>query len=153
LLDRADLTAAELRVPLTQPGAYFWRVASTLSDGDKGPFGDAQTFELRPNPEPPKGGVAADGKSLVLSWSGRPEDRQQVQLARDVGFKQVVSQAELRQAQWQVPTPDVPGRYYFRYRSVEPDGYVTPYSSTLAIELPRDWRQMLLLGLPLLLLL
>jgi hypothetical protein len=149
VFDRADLTAAEMRVPLTEPGAYYWRTASIKRDGDVGPFGDAQAFELRPNPEPPKGGIAADGKSLVLSWSARAEDRQQVQLARDSGFKNIVSEAELRQAEWKVPTPDVPGRYYFRYRSIEPDGYVTPYSSTLTIELPRDWRQFLFLGLPL----
>jgi hypothetical protein len=153
LFDRSDFTAAEHRLPLTQPGTYYWRLASLLQNGDKGPFGDAQTFELRPNPEPPKGGMAADGKSLVLSWSGRAEDRQQVQLARDAGFHQIVSEAQLRKAEWSVPTPDLPGRYYFRYRSVEPDGYVTPYSSTLAIDLPRDWRQLWFLGIPLLFLL
>ena len=44
------------------------------------------------------------------------------------------------------------GRYYFRYRSVEPDGYVSPYSESLMIDVPRDW-SMLLLLLPVLLLL
>ena len=44
------------------------------------------------------------------------------------------------------------GRYYFRYRSVEPDGFVSPYSETLMVDVPRDWSGLGLL-LPLLLLL
>jgi len=35
--------------------------------------------------------------------------------------------------------PSRGGRYYFRYRSVESDGYVSPYSETLLIDVPRDW--------------
>ena len=50
-----------------------------------------------------------------------------------------------------MPVPSKPGTYYFRYRSVEPDGFVTPYSSTLKIEVPFDKRWLLLLA-PLLLL-
>jgi len=42
-------------------------------------------------------------------------------------------------------TPSRGGRYYFRYRSLEPDGYVTPYSETLIVDVPRDWRVWLLL--------
>ena len=35
--------------------------------------------------------------------------------------------------------PSRSGTYFFRYRSVEPDGFTSPYSSTLSIEVPRDW--------------
>ena len=51
-----------------------------------------------------------------------------------------------------LPPPSAGGTYFFRYRSVEPDGYVSPYSSTLKIEVPRDWKLLWLLA-PLLLLL
>ena len=152
LIDRSDLDGGEARAELPAPGTYFWRVASVKADGDHGPFGDAQRFELRPNPEPPKGGLGADGKSIVLSWPGRPEDRQQVELARDPAFTDIVARAELPSAEWSVPTPSRSGTYYFRYRSVEPDGYVSPYSSTLSIEVPRDWTRLWPLA-PLLLLL
>ena len=121
-------------------------MASTRADGDKGPFGDAQRFELRPLPEPPQGGMAEDGKSLTLAWGGRPEDMQHVELARDPQFKEIVAQADLNQPQWTLPRPSQGGTYYFRYRSTEPDGFVGPYSSPLVIEVPRDWRFLWLLA-------
>ena len=148
---RDDLADAALRADLATPGTYFWRLASIRASGDHGPFGDPQRFELRPLPEPPSAGRSADGNSLIFKWGGRAEDRQQVQLARDPAFTQIVSQDELGATEWVLPLPSRGGRYYFRYRSVEPDGFVSPYSTTAMIDLPRDWTGLLLL-LPLLLL-
>ena len=150
--EREGIDSTRLTLDLGGAGIYFWRLASTRADGDKGPFGDAQRFELRPLPEPPKGGLDGDGKSLTLAWSGRPEDTQHVELARDPAFKEIVAQADLSAPEWTVPRPSSSGTYYFRYRSIEPDGFVGPYSSTLLIEVPRDWRYLWLLS-PLLLLL
>ena len=149
LLDRDNIEGAVASTSFDTAGLYHWRLASVRADGDHGPFGDAQRFELRPLPEPPKGGPAADGKTLVFNWSGRLEDRQQVQLARDEAFTQIVAQDELKSAEWVLPTPGLGGKYFFRYRSIEPDGFVSPYSSTLSIEVPRDWTPLWLL-LPLL---
>ena len=149
VLERDKLSDARLSAPFDAAGVYHWRLASLRPNGERGPYGDAQRFELRPLPEPPKGGPAADGKSLVFNWSGRPEDRQQVQLARDVNFTEIVAQDELKSPEWVLPTPSRGGKYFFRYRSVEPDGFTSPYSSTLSIEVPRDWAPLWLL-LPLL---
>ena len=149
LLERDNLSDASLNAPFDAPGVYHWRLASLKPNGERGPYGDSQRFELRPLPEPPKGGPAADGKTLVFSWGGRPEDRQQVQLARDQNFNEIVAQDELTSAEWVLPTPRRSGSYFFRYRSVEPDGFTSPYSSTLSIEVPRDWTPLWLL-LPLL---
>jgi hypothetical protein len=146
-LDNLDASAAKAEI--AAPGTYHWRLASIRPDGDHGPFGDPQSFELRPLPEPPAGGPSADGTSLVFQWSGRAEDRQQVELARDADFKEIVEQAELKETQWTLPKPNRGGRYYFRYRSVEPDGFVSPYSPKLIVDLPRDWSGLGLL-LPLL---
>lgn len=143
--EREGLEGASLTLDLGGPGVYHWRLASTRADGDRGPFGDAQRFELRPLPEPPKGGMADDGKSLTLAWGGRPEDTQHVELARDPQFTQIVAQADLSTPEWTLPRPPDSGTYYFRYRSIEPDGFVGPYSSPLVIEVPRDWRYLWLL--------
>lgn len=150
VLQRDGVGGTRESAAIPAAGTYFWRLASTRADGDRGPFGDAQRFELRPDPEPPKGGVAPDGKSLTLAWSGRPEDTQHVELARDPQFREIVVQADLSEPQWSLPTPSPGGTYYFRYRSIEADGYAGPYSSPLVIEVPRDRRWMLLLLLPLL---
>ncbi len=150
--EREGLEGTSLTLELPGAGVYHWRLASTRADGDKGPFGDALRFELRPLPQPPQGGLSGDGKSLTLSWSGRPQDTQHVELARDPQFTQIVAQADLNAPEWILPRPSQPGTYFFRYRSIEPDGFVGPYSSPLVIEVPRDWRYLWLLT-PLLLLL
>ena len=150
VLERDGLTASRESMTLSEPGIYFWRLGSVRADGDRGPFGDPQRFELRALPEPPQGGVADDGKSLRLAWSGRAEDKQEVELARDPQFNEIVARATLERPQWDLPTPSSGGTYYFRYRSIEPDGFVTPYSATLTIDVPRDWRWLWLLA-PLLL--
>jgi len=142
---REGLTGTRETLEVGGPGTYHWRIASTKADGDKGPFSDAQRFELRPLPEPPKGGMGEDGKSLTLAWSGRAEDTQHVELARDPAFKEIVAQADLNAPEWTLPRPSSSGTYFFRYRSIEPDGFVGPYSATLVIEVPRDWRYLWLL--------
>ncbi|WP_127997428.1 FecR domain-containing protein [Piscinibacter defluvii] len=153
VLQREGLAGNRERIELPEAGSYWWRLASTRADGDRGPFGDPQRFELRPLPEPPKGGVAADGRTLAIAWGGRPGDTQHVELARDPAFKEIVTQADLDQPEWNLPLPRPGGTYYFRYRSIEPDGFVGPYSTPLVIEVPRDWTTYLLMLSPLLLLL
>lgn len=150
--DRDNLDAADLHTEIAQPGIYYWRLASVRASGDHGPFGDPQRFELRPLPEPPSVGRSPDGNALVFTWGGRPGDRQQVEFARDQAFTQIVSHDELSGSEWTLPLPTSGGRYYFRYRTVEPDGFVSPYSETLRVDVPRDWSGLGLL-LPFLLLL
>ena len=153
VFDQAGITANTFSQPFANEGRYYWRMASVRADGDVGPFGDPQAFELRPLPPTPKGSVAADGKSLVLAWGGRTEDRQRVELASDPAFTNIVAQTELDKPEWAVPMPAKAGTYYFRYRSVEPDGFVSPPSQALTIEVPRNWNWLWWLApLPLLLL-
>lgn len=139
VVDRAELAGAATRIDIAEPGTYFWRLASIRASGDQGPFGDPLSFELRPTPEPPTGGLAGDGSALVFSWAGRQQDRQQVELARDAEFKDIVASTELTAPEWTLPAPDRAGDYFFRYRSIEPDGFVSPNSSTLKIVVPKDW--------------
>jgi hypothetical protein len=150
--DRDNLDASSLSADMPTPGTYHWRLASVRADGDHGPFGDAQRFELRPTPEPAAVGKSDDGNALVFRWSGRAEDRQQVEFARDRAFARTVAKAEVSGSEWTLPLPTSGGRYYFRYRSVEPDGFVSPYSETLQVDVPRDWSALGLL-LPALLML
>jgi hypothetical protein len=49
-----------------------------------------------------------------------------------------------------LPRPEAAGEYFFRYRSVEPDGFVSANSATLKTEITRDLRPLWLLLLPLL---
>jgi hypothetical protein len=155
VLSREGIEGAGTRIELPGAGLYRWRMASVGVDRsgqpDIGPWGDAQGFELKALPEPPKGGAGRDG-AIQLAWGGREQDRYQVELARDEAFGQVVAQAEVDKPEWQPPRQEQGGAYFFRYRSVEPDGWVSPPSSTLRIDVPRPDRGWLWLFAPLLLL-
>jgi hypothetical protein len=150
LIDRSGIAQPTLTADLPGVGIYFWRLASVRGDSDSGPFGDPLGFELKALPEPPQGGVSEDGKQIRLTWGGRPGDGQRVELARDAAFTDIVARAELSEPQWSVEPPAGPGTYYFRYQSIEPDGYVSPFSSTLKLDVPRDWSRVWLLLAPLL---
>jgi hypothetical protein len=151
LVFERDGLGTSTRETFATAGRYFWRLASTRADGDRGPFGDPQRFEVRPDPTPPSGGVAEDGRSLALRWDGRAEDTHHVELARDPAFTQIIAQADLDRPEWKLPLPADPGTYYFRYRSIESDGYVGPNSTPLVLEVPRRWDGIWWLLLPLLL--
>jgi hypothetical protein len=151
VVERSGLMGNRVDIEGLAPGRYRWRMGSTRADGDEGPWGDPQEFEVRPLPEPPKGGLSEDGKTLSIAWSGRAGDIQQVELARDRYFSQIVASAELQSPQWQVAKPEIPDVYYFRYRSIEPDGFVSPWSETLQLDLSRDWSGLWWLLVPLLL--
>lgn len=157
LHDDAQVAGGGSDVALETPGVVFWRVASLRAaqpgQRSQGPWSAVQRLTLIAAPVAATGGLSEDGRRLSLRWNGRPQDRQQVELARDPEFTQGVVRDEGQAAEWTLPRPDQPGTYYFRYRSIEPDGFVTPFSDTLKLEVPRDWRQGWLLGLPLLLLL
>ncbi|MDP9046447.1 MAG: hypothetical protein M3O01_16730, partial [Pseudomonadota bacterium] len=137
VIDRDALDAASLRAVLGTPGTYHWRLASVRPDGSHGPFGDPQTFTLRPAPPSPTASRSADG-GLVFNWGSRPGVHYQVEFARDTAFADVVGRGEVDGSQWTSP-PVAGGRYYFRYRSLEPDGFVTPFSETVQVDIPHDW--------------
>ena len=156
--DLPELRGASTEVQLDQPGSYYWRMASVRppqpGQRQRGPWTDPQALKVRAAPPAASAGTSADGKRLELRWSGQPEDRQQVELSTDPQFQGPGTvRAELGEPLWLLDKPSQPGTYYFRYRSIEADGFVTPYSSTLKLEIERDTRSLWLLGVPLLFLL
>ncbi len=131
-------------VPLT-PGDYFWRVSSVRPDGDIGPFGDAQSFTLKampPAPNPPK----EEGNRVGFSWGAEPQQTFDFQLASDAGFKTLVQEMKLTQPEVVIDKPSDAGIYYMRFRAIDADGFVGPYSSAQTIEVkPNRWWLLLLL--------
>jgi hypothetical protein len=133
-----------------KPGDYFWRVASVRPDGDIGPFGDVQSFTLKAMPQapnPPKD----EGGRVGFSWSGEPGQTFDFQLASDAGFKTLVQEKKLTQPEITIEKPSDAGIYYMRYRAIDPDGFVGPYSSAQTIEVKANRWWLLLLVVPFLL--
>jgi hypothetical protein len=111
------------------PGAYVWRLASVRPDGDQGPFGDAQGFELRavpPTLAPPAPPAVGD-HAIRVFWQGLPGQRFDLQVARDAGFTQLVEQRHTDRTEVELPLPGV-GRFFARLRAHGADGVVGPWT-------------------------
>jgi hypothetical protein len=130
-----DETVAATQLVLRDlaPGVYHWRLASVRGERDQGPWGDPLQFDLRALPAPlaaPKVGA----HDVRLSWSGLPGQRFDVELARDREFEQIVAADTVGDTSAVLPHPG-PGTYYVRYRAIDPDGFVGPYSAPQSLVL------------------
>ncbi|MFT7721403.1 MAG: FecR domain-containing protein [Roseateles sp.] len=137
-------------------GVYHWRIASVAADGRSGPFGDPQTFELKPPPPaPPPAASEVEGDQLKLRWRADPGvAHYELEWAGDDAFAgDGVQRFQAAQPELVLPKPP-PGRYFLRARAVNAAGAAGPWGQTQAIEQPAPpvrWPWLLpLLLLPLL---
>jgi hypothetical protein len=121
-------------------GVYWWRVVSVDAGGRRGAWGDAQALILRPTPRAPMGQVSPDGSAIEMMWGGRPEDRAEVEMARDAAFAQIVGRGDFAAPGGRLGRPPA-GTYWVRYRFVEPDGFKTTWSAGVKIDVDADWRK------------
>ncbi len=121
-------------------GVYWWRVLSVEAGGRRGAWSDTQAMVLRATPRAPIGHLSPDGSAIELTWGGRPEDRVEVELARDAGYQQVAARGDFSAPNARLARP-APGTYYAHYRFVEPDGFKTAWSGDVKIEVESDWRR------------
>jgi hypothetical protein len=142
-LERNDLTANELRLPLAL-GTHHWRVASVRADGDVGPWSDAGSFErvAQPPPPPPPSAPGAQAASvgdqgLVITWAAvsAPGLSYQVQVARDAGFEQRVLDERTARTEVVLAKPEA-GTYHVRVRTVGADGRAGAYGTPQVVEVP-----------------
>lgn len=135
LLDVADYAKSRLIPDRTlEPGRYVWRVAVRDSTGEQGPFSDPQSFRLQPTPRMQAPEVTAD--AMTFRWSaGLPGQQYQFQLARDVGFEDIVISTRVSEPQLTIRRPES-GFHYLRMRVIDADGYVGPYGPVQRIDVP-----------------
>lgn len=152
LHDVDGLTAVSHTIADLAAGEYWWRIQSIRADGDRGPFGDPQAFELRALPadaDPP----ALDAKALRFSWPALPKQTFLFQLSRDPQFTRIELERKLAEPHVTLERP-APGAYYMRVQATDPDGYVGPFTTVQRIDVPeppaRPWWLLLLLLVPLL---
>ena len=151
LRDLADLrdTTYDLTLP---PGRYFWRLASIAAGPDPGPFGDAQSFTVKPIPPTPALAPPTIGdKELQFRWAAAPSAaRYQLQWASDAEFKQLIAlpnEGITEAPELLLARPDA-GLYFLRVRSIDASGYAGPYGTAQQVEIPRSrWFWLLPLGL------
>ena len=121
-------------------GMYWWRVVSVAADGRRGAWGDTQALTLRPIPRAPMGRLSPDGAAVELSWGGRPQDKVEVEMARDDAFQQVVARGEFAGPAGRLARPAT-GTYFVHHRFVEPDGFKTAWSGATRIDVESNWHK------------
>ncbi len=121
-------------------GVYWWHVMSANADGRRGAWSDTQALILRPTPRAPMGRVSPDGRGIELTWGGRPEDRAEVEMARDAAFAQIVARGDFGTPGGTLACPPA-GTYYARYRYVEADGFKSAWSGAVRIEVESSWHR------------
>lgn len=128
--DLRDLDGTSRTFDGLQPGQYRWRLASVRADGDTGPFGDPQAFELRALPPQPAAPAPpdVDENRVRLSWPGEDGFWYELQVARDPAFTQLLIERRLDRNSIELEPPDV-GRYHVRLRLRDADGMVGPWSA------------------------
>jgi hypothetical protein len=107
-------------------GEYFWRVASLRKEGDRGPFGDVAAFTLLALPAVPEAPTIGE-TAVNFRWAGEPGQTFEFQVAGNAKFEKPMVTQTLRSAEVSLPLP-FPGTYFMRYRAIDADGFVGPYS-------------------------
>ena len=138
LRDETGLRELALKLDGLASGTYWWQLASRRADGDQGPWGDARSFELRPLPAAlpaPKVGE----REIGFAWEGRPGQRFEFQLARGAAFAPLLLERQLAAPAIDLPLPGS-GRFYARFRAIDADGFVGPYSTPQFFDIPNCLR-------------
>jgi hypothetical protein len=121
-------------------GLYWWRVLSVDAGGRRGAWGDTQALILRPTPRAPMARLSPGGSAIELSWGGNPDDRAEVELARDAEFKEIVARGDFGAPLGKLARPAA-GTYFARYRFVEPDGFKTAWSGAATVVVASNWHE------------
>jgi hypothetical protein len=116
------------------PGSYHWRVASVLKDGSQSRFSTVRTFRLDPPPAPPAA-PKLEGETLRFTWTGRPGQIFDLQVAADPDFQHVVEERHTNRPSVELPRP-LQGVYFARLRATELDGTVGPFTDATRFEIP-----------------
>jgi hypothetical protein len=138
LRDLPELRGLRTTLEALAPGTYHWRMRSLRADGDAGPWGDAQAFELRPDPPQPKPPVIGD-RSVRFAWAGLPGQQFDFQVARDEGFAAPLVDRRLDLTEIEIGRPGN-GRFWVRLRAIDPDGFVGPFGAPQYFDVPNCLR-------------
>lgn len=156
VLRHEGLTGESLALASPLPlGAYFWRIATTDTEGRQGPWGDVQSFEILEPPADPSIQEVESGRGRLAIRLGSLEPGQQLhfQLAADPDFTAILHEGTTDEATLQV-SGFQPGEYWFRAQIIEADGYTTEFTTPQRIDVPPvSWWPALLAPFALLILL
>jgi hypothetical protein len=122
-------------------GSYYLQMRSIDEIGLEGPSSPPQAITVRLNPMPPfvrepVDGARIKGKSLAVTWlKNREAASYQIQVGLDREFRQPLGKlTDVQDTRHEIKVPDL-GTYFFRIRSVAPDGYAGIWSDAIGVTL------------------
>ncbi|MDO9234618.1 MAG: FecR domain-containing protein [Aquabacterium sp.] len=138
LADLKDVRDTQARIDLP-PGAYVWRVATTRNGPnngpDNGPWGDAQGVNLLSPPMQPSAPKVTD-LQLIFELPGEAGQRFEFQIASDKVFAHVIKALTSDHPTIAISRPAEGGLLYVRFRAIDADGFIGPYSQPQLVSLP-----------------
>lgn len=130
VVERSGITATEFTSPSLDFKTYFFRVSSTARDGYEGIFSHAQGVTLvSPPPAPVIEKPEMDTKEIHFRWKSLGEGvTYRFQMSTDGEFKTIVMDREIKMPEITLPRPQEAGKYYFRAKGVDREGYEGDFS-------------------------
>jgi hypothetical protein len=143
-------------------GIYRWRVATQslvtqsrvdtfndlkLNASERGQWSDAETFSVVALPESPSTEASKEDKqAIVLRWPDQKAARYDIQLSRTERFEGERSEVVTYISDKPSMTLQnlAYGEHFLRYRAIEQDGFVGGWSGTSRIDVPLDWKKILM---------
>ena len=105
--------------------------------GEQGPWSQARSFELRPEPPVPSPQAQAENGKLLLTWEkGTPGQKYHVQVATDPSFGKLLVDRLIDQPRLSLEQPKEP--IHFRVKVVDSDGFEGAWSPVQTIYPPPE---------------
>ncbi len=131
-------------------GTYGWRIAAqmkTSADTIKtGAWSEQQSFTVLAKLEAPGGKIDANDRTLHLRWEDQKVKEYEVQISRTDSFEGITKENVVMTHIVKRPELDIPdaaaGKHFIRYRAIEESGFVSGWSGTMEVDVPKDWRSL-----------
>jgi hypothetical protein len=136
VFDDADIMQAHFNPNhLSKPMRYYWRIASIAADGEKGPFGQIRSYQLKPIPASVAASVSPENSGfLTASWQpSASNQRYHVQLANNKEFTDLIIDTVIDQPELVFEATDENKRF-LRIKNIESDGYEGVWGQVQSIE-------------------
>jgi hypothetical protein len=141
ILEKVIGSRDKLEVSGLDDGTYFFQTRSIDEMGLEGPSDPPRELKVRVHPLPPiiqnpAEGLRHKGKTLSFRWLKVPDaERYQLEVSSDREFRTApVITRETKGTGSEVTFGDL-GSYFFRIRSVAPDGYAGIWSDVIAFDI------------------
>jgi len=130
VVDRSGITATGFTSPSLDFKTYFFRVSSIAQDGYEGIFSRTQGLTLVPPPPAPViEKPEMDTKEIRLRWRSLGEGvTYRFQMSMDGEFKNILIDREMEMPEMTLPRPKEAGKYYFRAKGIDREGYEGDFS-------------------------